>query len=1566
MRPSHLLIPTVVGCIAIAAVTGAIGAPGRARPAAPSRAAPAAALPAAADSASPASPMVLNIVVGATQSPVTVHPGDAGVVLMAIQIDNTYTMLGGPRVLRSLRLTNTTGGPGSVADRDAELGTVRLYLDDGDSTFDAGDALVDQRAAASGAVTFPSLNVSSPANSTIRLYVVTRVPAVARDGDALDLSIQASTDVVFDQAATFGNTFPVAPAGSFPVDGMTAFQIAIGATGSGSLLAGTTNNLVLDLKLPANGYEPDVLQQIAVVNVGTAANGTDITALKLWADNGDGVFNPASDALVGPLVYTGARWQITGRSDAIPKAGLRLFVTADLNDFAVEGHTLQLGLPSFPDLGVGVASANDGPIDHAVGAPIERAVSTANRVTLAAASVPPAVARPGQAQVPLLQIAAANSYSTPQVLDRLTVTNAGVGGTIAERDGAVQTLTLRLDGNDDGVLGDAVTDPPLATAFFSDGEATFSGLGFSLAAGATKRFFVAADVSLTAAADGDTLSARIAGSLDVSFSDTTRVVASWPLDSRARAGVDGMIAAQLGLVAPPATTLAPDDSNVVALDVRIPRNGHADDVLQRLDVVNQGTATPADVAEVRFWRDGGDGVFTGSGGDDVDLGAATWTGGSWRSAPLAQALGAGGARLFAVLRTSSAPTDGASVRLAVPVNGVTVASGNDGPLDASAPSPTTLIISNSPLLASLAIAPGASTSGQAVSVTMTVRNTGSESITGITPSALVPSGAGGLTLSSGPTPATLALAAGGADTIHWTYTAATAGDVRLTGHAQGTGNPSGTPRQSLDAASNLHHVYDPATRLDTDIPTSLPPTVNRGATGVVPLTVRVASAGGAQAAPVRLRALRIGLEDENGVGIVPNQLLARVAVNEGTTNRLSKTTLESSGSEVDLTLASPAIVSAGQTVELTVSLDVLGNTTVSAFRVDVVSAAWLVAEDANTGAAVPIQLTSGAFPVKTGVARVVDKASRLDIAANPSPPRAAGAGQVDVPLASLRLSSTGAAGITNDVRVTALAFDADDTTGTELARLADVIGWIRVRTPFQTLASRAVFTSDGASLTVPLNPALSIPVNTPIDVAVSGDIASAAGPRGFRLRLADSTKVDARDAVSRDPIPVAMTSDPLPGAVVTIQSPADTVQVAGTPRMPASVRAGDANVAALSIRLRHPGLAGAAPLRLDSLVLLSRDESRRPLVPSQYVSRVRVLWNGVEVGRENAPPSSGDAVGVATGRQTLAAGDSALVDVLVDFAATAPQGFLEEWVFGDGLFVFDADLGTRAAVVAAADPLPLLSGLAHIQAPARVLTAGLASTLPAALAGDGREVPAGLLTLANPAATGAGDITVDHLVVHAVDRGLATIALGGLAAGVAAYVNGALWAQSAPLTTDSTTATLAAGAPLAVAPTTSALVELRVVTRTGVGAGSLRLELDAADVGVVQPGSALLQIQVLPATGQSFPLRTEAGGFGARDLAASYSNFPNPFAAGRQDTHFAFYLAAPGRAWLRVTTVAGEAVATLVDGEARGAGLQQSDRWDGRNGAGQTVRNGVYIAELTVRYDDGSRARVLRKVAVVR
>jgi hypothetical protein len=173
-------------------------------------------------------------------------------------------------------------------------------------------------------------------------------------------------------------------------------------------------------------------------------------------------------------------------------------------------------------------------------------------------------------------------------------------------------------------------------------------------------------------------------------------------------------------------------------------------------------------------------------------------------------------------------------------------------------------------------------------------------------------------------------------------------------------------------------------------------------------------------------------------------------------------------------------------------------------------------------------------------------------------------------------------------------------------------------------------------------------------------------------------------------------------------------------------------------------------------------------------------------------------------------------------------------------------------------------------------------------------------------------------------------------------------------------------AELVVMPGKTETLELRSTLSLNASATSVRFGFDRSDVGVVQPGGAALSITLTPETGQTFPLWTDTGNFGALSLEKSYANFPNPFAAGRERTSFVYYLPQSGKVTLRIFTLRGDAVATVIRNGARPAGLHQEDVWDGKNGSGDTVLNGVYLAELVVAFDDGQSKRLLRKVAVVR
>jgi hypothetical protein len=239
------------------------------------------------------------------------------------------------------------------------------------------------------------------------------------------------------------------------------------------------------------------------------------------------------------------------------------------------------------------------------------------------------------------------------------------------------------------------------------------------------------------------------------------------------------------------------------------------------------------------------------------------------------------------------------------------------------------------------------------------------------------------------------------------------------------------------------------------------------------------------------------------------------------------------------------------------------------------------------------------------------------------------------------------------------------------------------------------------------------------------------------------------------------------------------------------------------------------------------------------------------------------------------------------------------------------------------------------------------------------------LVLVNPAPVGAAPVELTSLVVRAADRHGAALAAGAVLGGVTIEHDGSTWAElSNPSETDSTVAMIGA-TPLTLAAGAEMELVVLISGRPGATADGLSLGVTAGDVICVQPGSTTL-VTVRPAPGQIFPFWTAAAGLGAADLAESYINFPNPFAAGREQTRFTFNLPQPGRVTLRIWTPRGESVTTLLADVALDADFYPDLTWDGRNGNGQTVRNGVYLAELRVEYESGGNERLLRKVAVVR
>ncbi len=102
------------------------------------------------------------------------------------------------------------------------------------------------------------------------------------------------------------------------------------------------------------------------------------------------------------------------------------------------------------------------------------------------------------------------------------------------------------------------------------------------------------------------------------------------------------------------------------------------------------------------------------------------------------------------------------------------------------------------------------------------------------------------------------------------------------------------------------------------------------------------------------------------------------------------------------------------------------------------------------------------------------------------------------------------------------------------------------------------------------------------------------------------------------------------------------------------------------------------------------------------------------------------------------------------------------------------------------------------------------------------------------------------------------------------------------------------------------------------------------------------------------------------DPDKAFGNYPNPFGYNVPVTKFVFYMEQPGDAELRIYNLLGELVwKKALQGLSKGL-YDGRIQWNGRNERGYEVLNGVYLAILRVRYNNGQTKTFKTKVAYIK
>ncbi|UCG51008.1 MAG: hypothetical protein JSW58_12505 [Candidatus Latescibacterota bacterium] len=1495
--------------------------------------------------------------------PAVPHPGDVDIPLLLLSVSNLTLQ---PIELDMLTLLNTSVGPGSVIELDNAFSNAKVFEDDGNGIVDGWDSLVTGGLTFSGGNLIASgLNVAIAPEESKHVLIVSDIDSVcSRDGDTLRVEVSASGSIGFDQVFPIEGIFPMATPQAMGVDGMMAHQLSVFARTDSVILSETQDILAFDFGLPANGYDLDTLHSLQIENLGSATS-EHFQRLALYQDGGNGVFDAGvtDDVYVGELsenliIPGGKNYEIQGLTVALLTtcgAHTRFFISADLrNDFSV-GGSIQFAIPVG---GVMVASGNDGPVDALVADPSIQIIPKPDQLTVFPYSVGDQIVYPNSKKNLNFGIGFYNGYTFAVTLHEVKLFQVGTA-----LNSEIDSLFAYADIDTNGLF-DPTTDSLLVAVAPSGVSYSLGEFDLDLPPRKVSYVFVCYDLQL-GVADSVKVDLTLFDSEGMSVTpDGTEIQGEFPVNSPGVDRIDGMIADQIAIEPAPVSNVAPLDPDVLAMVLTIPANGAWPDILEYLSVQNLGSAVDGvDIADVRLWKEAGGNPSVYEPGLDQPIAFLIWNGNAWKN-PFAihTPIPVSGLRTYVTFSVANDPTDGATFQARLPINGILVSSGNDGPIDHEIASPTLQGISTDPLITSLTVDRSFYSIGQTISLQMRLRNEGVDSLSVVRPHQPVINGTGAVSVVSGPSPASVDLPPGVDTVIVWVYSADVAGDVEFCCSAY----DQDSLVISKQTCSNVFEIQNRADALPLRLTNAAPATANRGQKNVSSFRLRVDYTGSTEpAAPARLEELTLSVRSAAGTLIPPNSVLDRITFMDARGVNQGFSLTDSIANPVHLRPTTPPFVPPGDSLSLNILCDITDPPTFGSFRLSIGGLQDITVVDDNDGSPVTIS-PEHAFPWQTTDLIINDPADSVLVSADSSSSITANTGQENVLLSTLRFLNLGDANTAREI-VTDLTFAFFNSAGTGVAP-GDVVINVKLASGGQTLfESRDVPTVGNtfqANLVTPL--ILTPGVLEPLDLLV--DLQDAPNVPSFHVEVEGSSDVVVRDINTETIVTVsaldpAQMDFPFMSNEIVFQSAATGLVAAFEDKLPPSILPADGDVAVMDIVFTHGDSPSFSSLLLDSLAFRFTDRGGNPLEPGQYFATLGVIHEGETASLLTSLSSiSPFAECKLTDPILIAPASSETLSVFVDskniFDPTSCKISLDE----HNVVVRDANDGSRLFGIAGS--FPLEAGPTSLQRPTDLVLCGLVTKMPKNINTKADEVEALDLVIDNANPEGFTSVEVGMVCVS-METSKGERLNPSTLISAARLRNGTTDVASGQISDEEITFNLSPSQFIVPSTKTDTL--------------TLWVDIDARRENttfrfVVEDTSSTSLIDIVtggPVTAgtidnSGYPLKSAFAHLLGTKMEAGFTNFPNPFAAGKESTRITYFLEQPSQVKLTLYTIFGELVRTVLDAHRPQSGLYQDTEWDGRNGDGDIVSNGVYYLVLEIKGSDGKTTVLRRKVGVLR
>jgi hypothetical protein len=161
-----------------------------------------------------------------------------------------------------------------------------------------------------------------------------------------------------------------------------------------------------------------------------------------------------------------------------------------------------------------------------------------------------------------------------------------------------------------------------------------------------------------------------------------------------------------------------------------------------------------------------------------------------------------------------------------------------------------------------------------------------------------------------------------------------------------------SPSDSFPMYSNFTKIQKKAELINSYFIDVIPPNINKGATNVELLKIRLENPGDTLTASAELYNLKLYLKDNLNTPIIPAVLFSKISITDETGNIKysvkTSSAIESAGNVINFPLVTTAGIASSSSTTIVVRADVLPSTTVNNFKIGIESPTDITCRDKNT------------------------------------------------------------------------------------------------------------------------------------------------------------------------------------------------------------------------------------------------------------------------------------------------------------------------------------------------------------------------------------------------------------------------------------------------------------------------------------------------------------------------------------------------------------------------------------------------------------------------------------------